>query len=155
MMRLATCNRRDRRGQAATELALALPIFLLVFVAVIEFSHLFYVRLTLEHALREAGRFMVTGKSVVDSDGNPVPRCSTSAMNAVEQIFQSSLLGTGSGLQSLTVTPADCGGPGQSVTLRAQFTKPFFTMMFDRIVPGGVPFDLSITWVNEPFFEES
>ena len=134
-----------------TEFAVALPLFLLVFLAIIEFAHVFYVRVTITHALREAGRFMVTGKSAVDSGGNTVPRCSASAIDAVQEVFESSLIGTGSALESLTVTPSNCGGPGERVTLRAQLTKPFFTVMFDRFYPGGVPFDLSITWVNEPF----
>src|SRR5437899_784452 len=51
-----------RRGTAAVEFALVAPLFLLLVFGILDFGRLFYVQETLQHALREAGRFAVTGQ---------------------------------------------------------------------------------------------
>ena len=48
---------------------IALLFFTLIF-AIVEFSHLFYTRLNLQHALREAGRLMITGQGYNPSSPN-------------------------------------------------------------------------------------
>jgi len=138
---------KSDKGQSIIEFTLVFPIFALVFFAVVEFSHLFYVRLTLQHALREAGRYMVTGRADEpdpDNPGEALPR-----EQAIEAIFDKWLMGTGTGLQDFAMNPADGGGAGETVTLTAAFTKPWFTILFDQFSPGGVTFNMSTTWVNE------
>ena len=43
--------RRNTRGQSVVEFTLAAPLFFAAFYATVEFSHLFYVRVTVQHAL--------------------------------------------------------------------------------------------------------
>ena len=62
--------RRAVRGQSLLEMALVLPMFLMLVCAVVDFSHVFYVEMTLQNALREAGRFATTGNHLADPN-NP------------------------------------------------------------------------------------
>ena len=71
-MRGASIFRRD--GQAVVELTFGFLIFFSLFMAIVEFSHLLYSKVTLQHALRTAGRYMVTGKTGTDGGGLPIPR---------------------------------------------------------------------------------
>src|SRR5688500_12563088 len=81
---------RCQRGQAVVELTLGFLIFLMMFFALVEFSHLLYTRLTLQHALRSAGRYMVTGKTTQDGFGNDLPR-----PDVIRTIFCSNVIATG------------------------------------------------------------
>ena len=47
---------RGQRGQAVVELTFAFLIFMSIFYAIIEFSHLLYTKVSLQNALRSAGR---------------------------------------------------------------------------------------------------
>jgi Flp pilus assembly protein TadG len=135
---------KSDRGQAIVEFTLVALLFFALLFAIVEFSHLFYVRLTLQHALKEAGRFMVTGQGG-DADARK---------KAIEGIFLNRLIGTGSGLQGpITFTCAGgcsqpVGGPGQTVTATATFIKPWFTGFFGTT---PITFSVSTTWKNEPF----
>jgi Flp pilus assembly protein TadG len=129
-------------------------IFMMVFFGIVEFSHLFYTRLNVQHALSEAGRYMVTGQGIDLSGTDPNARLAT-----IKDKFCDNLIATGlscANLQSaMTVACAGgacaqpAGGPGQTVTLTATYEKPWFTGLFNHILPVPVTFTASTTWVNE------
>ena len=144
---------KKSRGQSTVEFALVLPIFAMVFFAIVEFGHLFYVNLTLRQAIGQAGRFMVTGRTTDVS----IPR-----EVAIKNAFDKWLIGTGAGLQSFQMTcngvPCTGGISDETVVLTATFNKPLFTVLFAQFFPGGggcpagnVCFTLSTTWKNEPY----
>lgn len=54
---------RGERGQAAVELALVLPVLLLVLLGIAEFGRGLSAYLTVQHAAREGARLAVTGAS--------------------------------------------------------------------------------------------
>jgi Flp pilus assembly protein TadG len=60
MMSLRSIKRQG--GQAVVELTFGFLIFLMLFFGVVEFSHLMYTKVTLQYALRSAGRYMVVGR---------------------------------------------------------------------------------------------
>lgn len=62
--------RSETRGQALVELALVVVIVSLLGFAVIDLGWIFYVNLTMQHAVREGARFAITGSS----DGHPSRR---------------------------------------------------------------------------------
>ena len=140
------------RGQATVEFALALPIFVMVFFAIVEFTHLFYVKLTLQQALRQAGRYMVTGQGQVDPD-NPELSPTAARLEAIKARFAQHLLGTA--CDAISLDPASGGVPGQTVTLTATCTKPWFTVLFNQFAPGGVNLSVSTSWVNYGFITVS
>jgi hypothetical protein len=148
---------RRQQGQSVIEFTLAFPLFIFIFFAIVEFSHLFYVKLTLQHALREAGRYMVTGRTKDDADGNSISR-----PEAVLSVFCNKLTGTGLSCPALgpqftlTCLDAPClepgGGPDQTVMVTANFEKSPFTPLVGNLFAGGkARFQLSTTWRNEPF----
>lgn len=147
-------NMRSHRGQAVVEFSLVALLFFMVFFAIVEFSHLFYTELTLQHALREAGRYSVTGQGIDPSGTDPNAR-----LTAIQNKFCQNLIGTGLSCATIAsnfnVTCAGAGGctqaaggPGQTVTLTATFQKPWFT----GFLGTPITFTLKTTWRNEPSF---
>jgi Flp pilus assembly protein TadG len=154
MMSLA--QMKCQRGQAVVEITFSFLLFMMVIFGIVEFSHLFYTRLNVQHALSEAGRYMVTGQGIDLSGTNPNAR-----LTIIKNKFCQNLIATGlscANLQStMTVVCAGgacsqpAGGPGQTVTLTAIYTKPWFTGLFNQILPVPVTFTASTTWVNESY----
>lgn len=154
---MARTNFKSKKGQAILEFTLAFPIFIFFFFAIVEFSYLFYVKLTLQHALREAGRYMITGRTMKDDEGTSVSRS-----KAVLEVFCNHLIGTGLSCPDLgpqfniTCLDGPCsepaGGPGQTVMVTATFEKAPFTPLIASLLPqGAASFQLSTTWKIEPF----
>jgi hypothetical protein len=146
-----------QRGQAVVELTFAFLIFMTIFYAIIEFSHLLYTKVTLQNALRAAGRYMVTGRTGQDGSGNPIPRD-----QMIYNVFCANIIAVGipcpSGSNFLFTcldppTPSCSGGePEQTVMVTVNLSKPALIPFFSQFFPtGGVPFTLSTTWRNEPY----
>jgi Flp pilus assembly protein TadG len=149
---------RDQRGQAVVELTFAFLIFMTIFYAIIEFSHLLYTKVSLQNALRSAGRYMVTGRTELDGSGNNIPRD-----QMIHSIFCSNLFAvgipcpSGSNFQFTWIDPPSApscpgGDPEQTVMVTVNLAKPALIPFFSQFFPtGGVPFTLSTTWRNEPY----
>ena len=92
-----------QRGQAVVEMTFSFLLFMMVVFAIVEFSHLLYTRLNVQHALSEAGRQMITGQGYSATDSN-------ARLNAIKNNFCQHLIATGlscADLQSnMTVTCA-------------------------------------------------
>src|ERR1700756_2220983 len=103
---------RSKRGQSVVEFTLAAPLFFLAFYAIVEFSHLFYVRTTAQHALDEAARYMSTGQG--QSTTNPDAR-----LAAIQNLFCNNLVATGIVCPTLNVIAPYGNIPDKPVTLTA------------------------------------
>jgi Flp pilus assembly protein TadG len=153
---------RRRNGQAIVEMLFGFIIFLSFFMAIVEFSHLLYAKVTLQHALRTAGRVMITGK----------PGTSATALlprdEMLHDVFCANLIAAGVQCPPLgpnfqfTCPSEPCktgveamggtGGPDQTVMVTVNISKPTLMPFFSRFFPsGGVPLQISTTWRNEPF----
>lgn len=148
------CRLKGKKGQGTVEFTLSFLFLYTVLMAVVEFSHLFYTRLTIQHAIGEAGRFMITGQGIDHSGTNPNAR-----LQAVQNKFCSNLVATGlscSNVSShLTVSciggcDQPAGGPGQTVTLTATYSRSWFTGMFNSLLPS-ITLVANTTWKNEPY----
>ncbi len=152
---------RGSRGQAAVEMTFAFFLFFTIFMAIVEFSHLLYAKVTVQHALRSAGRYMVTGQTTKDAFGVDIPRD-----QKVHDVFCANVIEAGvmcpnlpsfhftcpelPGLNPPCTTPG--GAAGQTVIVTVTVFKPAMFPFFNQFFPaGGVPLDLSTTWKNEPF----
>ncbi len=159
--RSAAHRRRRSRGQAAVEMTFAFLLFFFMFMAIVEFSHLLYAKVTLQHALRTAGRYMVTGQTTKDAFSVDIPRD-----KKVHDIFCANVIAAGVICPDLGPSfvfkcpelplPSDCTTPGgaadQTVIVTVTVKKPALFPFFNRFFPaGGVPFILNTTWKNEPF----
>ena len=152
---------RRRNGQAVIETLFGFIIFLSFFFAIVEFSHLIYAKVTLQHALRTAGRYMITGNTGTTGGGIPIPRD-----QMIHDVFCANVIAAGVQCPNLgtlnfqficlptpgTTCSAPGGGPDQTVMVTVNVSKPTLLPFFSRFFPaGGVPLALSTTWRNEPF----
>jgi len=151
---------RKQSGQAVVEMTFGFLIFFTIFMSIVEFSHLLYAKVTLQHALRSAGRYMVTGQTAKDGNGNDIPRD-----QMVHTVFCANVIAAGVVCPSLgadfqfvclptpgTTCTKPGGGPNQTVMVTVNLAKRALMPFFSQFYPtGGVPFTLSTTWRNEPF----
>jgi len=95
-MQIAKVERDSRRGAAVVEMALVLPIFLMVVMGIIEFGRAMWVSNMVANSAREGARM-----AILDGSSN------TQVRNAVSD-FLTSTLGVSSGdiSTSITITPA-------------------------------------------------
>lgn len=147
-----------RNGQAVVEMTFGFLLFLALFMAIVELSHLLYAKVTLQHALRTAGRYMVTGKTEQDQQGINIPRD-----QMIHDIFCANVIAAGVQCPALgspkfqfacvgEPCTAPGGGPEQTVTVTVNLLKPTLMPFFSRFFPsGGVPLQIGTTWKNEPF----
>jgi len=122
------------RGQALTEFALVIPIFLLVLSGILDFGFMLYSRMTVINAAREGARAAVQA-----ADSTTVPLVAQG--RAV-----SSTIGSGLSLATsqvavtcvATKTPGSCSfasssssQPGDSVNVSVDYTyRTFFPLLF-------------------------
>jgi hypothetical protein len=151
---------KRQRGQAVVELTFGFLIFMSIFYAIVEFSHLLYTKVTLQNALRSAGRYMVTGHTGKDGSGNDIPR-----NEMIHNVFCNNVIAVGVPCPSIGPdfqftclpdggTPITCSGgePDETVMVTVNLAKPALVPFFSQFFPaGGVRFTLSSTWHNEPY----
>jgi len=63
-MRYPTLRRQS--GATVVEMALVAPVFLLILLALVELSLMFFTTLTMQYAVREGARYAITGQSNLD-----------------------------------------------------------------------------------------
>src|SRR5688572_4981893 len=99
-LKLFSCFRRDEQGVQLVEIAIVLPLLLMMFGAVAEFGRYFYEYTTLAKAARVGGRFMAS-KTLTSASNNW-------QLDAKELVVYGNTTGTGSPvLPGLTVDNVD------------------------------------------------
>jgi Flp pilus assembly protein TadG len=149
-------RRNSKKGQAVVEFTLGFILFYMILMAVVEFSHLLYTKINLQHAVSEAGRYMVTGQGLDHTGTDPDAR-----LKAVRSRFCGNLLATGLDCTDIAShfavscaggsCSAPAGGPEQTVTLTVTFVKPWFTGLFNYLVPTPATLVAKTTWKNEKY----
>ncbi len=145
---------KENIGQSAVEFTLGFLLLYTVIMAVVEFSHMFYTKTTLQHAIAEAGRYMITGQGIDHTGTDPNAR-----LQKVQDKFCNNLIATGLSCVNvsshLTLTcvggcAQPAGGPGQTVTLTATYSRAWFTGMFNHLLPS-ITLVANTTWKNEVY----
>jgi hypothetical protein len=145
-------------GQSMLEFAITASLFFLLFFAVIDLGFVFFARVTLQNAVRQAGRYAITGNcntgNCFGTNGNRLP----TILQTVSQ-FSYFLNPT------VTVTCAgscpgysggstgNAGGPGDTVLITASYIwHPFvITGLLPKTIGGAYTINVSATFKNEPF----
>lgn len=142
--------RRNTSGQSLVEFAIVLPLLLLVFLGIFEFGRFYFTKLTLQHAVREATRFAITGNVLADPEtGDPMDR-----VNSIVRVILDNTKNLDVDLDGVTITPADGGGPEDIVRVRVDFQYNLTVPLIQNIVPDGhVNFSFSTAMRNEAFYE--
>jgi Flp pilus assembly protein TadG len=139
-------------GTSILELALIVPIFLLLLFATVDFAHLFWVELTLQNAIRQAGRYAITGNHPPDPNH---PGQHLSRVASIIQVAQQTALGldvSSIQISSLTGGSGSAGEPGDTVTVSLTTNLHLITPIVAKFFRNGVyTFTVSLTMKNEPF----
>lgn len=146
--------RGGQRGQTIVEFALVAPLFFLLIFGVIDFGRLFYTQMTLQHALREAGRFAVTGRRLPGNDPNTGQLYTR--IGSIQRIAENAATGlsvTSIAISSLNGGAGSAGGPGDTMTVSLTTQLKLITPLIGRYFgpDGTYTFTVNTTFKNEPF----
>jgi hypothetical protein len=151
--KIAPSARRGNRGNTAVEFALVLLLLLGLIFGIFEIGRLFYIQLTVHAAVREASRFTVTGNTLPDpnNQGQVLSR-----MESIVARLKQTAPGINVDSGNITIIGpngvGDPGGPGDLVTIRADYDIHLITPIMKPFFPGGVyHYSVSIVSKNESF----
>jgi Flp pilus assembly protein TadG len=137
-------------GQSLVEFALVAPLFFLLIFGMLDLGRVLFTQMTLQHALREAGRYAVTGNHITQGGTN------LSRVASIKQIAQNSA--AGADVSSVTISSVSggsgsAGGPQDTVTVSLTTSLKLITPLIGRYFgPNGVyTFTVGTTFRNEPF----
>ena len=149
---------RKDDGQAMVEVAISLSLLLLLTLGSIDFGYLFSTKVTLQNAVRQAGRYAITGQCITGTDGS----CSQTRYNSIVKTLQDNSLGylntSNAGDISITCTnngggcPSGAGGPGDLVTISVAYPYGFLSPLLAAFFPShAYTIRVSSAFTNEPF----
>ena len=140
------------RGSAFVEFALVAPLLLLLIFCVLDFGRLFFTQLTLQHALREAGRFAVTGNKLANPGGGSSKMSRVASIKKVAQDAAASLDLTNIQIKSVLGGTNHAGGPSDTITISLTTNVKLLTPLVAAFFPQGASkITASTTFRNEPF----
>lgn len=122
-IKVASCRSflwKERRGNAALEFAFLMPVFLVLFLGIMEFDRFLWTQTTLQHAVEAAARYAAIN----------YPACSNSSQTqsyAAGEVFGQSVA-----TSAFTLT---CGACGTQVTGQVNFTF---------VVPAFFPYNITL-----------
>ncbi len=121
--------RRSGRGQSLVEIALVLPILLIVLFGVLEFGRIFHSYLVVTHAAREGARYGIISKDV----------------GAIKQKVQDASPGITLDLNNIEVNPSSNLTTGVPLTISVEYQVDLFTPVLAGIIPNPVTISSSST----------
>ncbi len=149
--------RKPQGGAAMIELALAVVVFMILVIGVLDFGRVGYARSRLKYAVTQATRFATTGNALVDPNN---PGQQLSRLESVKSMVMSlSGLSDVNKLSILITAVTEDGrqlqgpgGPGDVVTVRANYRVKLVAPFLAPILPGGeLEISASTTFRNEEF----
>ena len=141
-------------GGALIETAFCLSIFLVFVTGTMDFGHMFSTKVTIQNAVRQAGRYAITGQCIEGTNG-----CSINRYSSILQQAENYSLGmlTASDI-AITCTdngggcPTLAGGPGDIVTIKATYPYHFMTGPIGAFFTNGMyTLTESASFTNEAF----
>jgi Flp pilus assembly protein TadG len=132
------------------EFIFALPVCMMLFFGIYEFSRYYTTRLRIRTAVAEATRFATTGNTLADADtGDPLSRSVSIRQTILNQVDQFGVTS-----DNISIDPEDGGGPEEIVTVTVdyeyQVAVPLMAKVFEA---DALDFSVSTSMRNEPFFE--
>ena len=129
-------SRIRRRGAALVETALAVPLLLLLVFGTVDLGRVLFGHLTLQHAVREAGRFAVTGRTLGGIRGDH-PRLDSVLKIVVQDAEPFPITTADIQVSSLHGGAGSAGGPGDVVTIAVDYPIQLLTPMIGRFFRNG------------------
>lgn len=151
-------------GAAVVEFALVASMFLALVLSVVELGQLFFVNLTMQHAVREGARYAVTGRANLDPHAGSQQRYQAvlkairdSAMGYYDKVSPVIVVSVNEASPSSyagpdAYNPGMFGGPGDIVVLRLDCTWPLLTPIWQALFQDGkYAFSVAATMRNENY----
>ncbi|MCS7048281.1 MAG: pilus assembly protein [Verrucomicrobiae bacterium] len=146
-------SKSNRRAQSLVEFAMVAPLFFLLIFGIIDFGRVYFTQATIQHALREAGRFAVTGNRLPGT--NPATGQPYTRVESIIEVARKAAVGadiTGITVSSQAGGANHAGGPGDRVTVSITATVRIITPIIGQFFPNGRhTFTARTTFRNEPF----
>lgn len=151
-------SRRRESGATIVEMAIVAPVFLLVLLALVELSLMFFATLTMQYAVREGARYAITGQNNLDPN-----TASQQRYAAVIAKMRDSSLGfydklnptisvNGTAYSSSSYSNGMFGNAGDIVVLRLDTDWPVTTPLLSTFFANGkYHFAVAATMRNEYF----
>lgn len=139
-------RRNGESGQSLVEFAISAVAVLVLVFAVIDFSYLFLVKLTLQNAARQAGRYAITGQSMPgQSRYNSILLTAENTSMGIASNSNITICGGATGCSS-------GGGPSDTVTITITYPYRFITPLLSSAFKNGAyTITVSQSYKNEPF----
>src|ERR1700759_1551357 len=139
-------------GGATMEFAVVATLLFTIILGCFEFACLMYGQITLQNAVREAGRYAMTGNHKPDPN-HPGQNLSRTA--SITQVARQAAMGLDvSNIQISSVLGGanNAGGPGDTVTISLTANLPLMTALIGQYFTHGTyTSTVSATFRNEPF----
>lgn len=150
---------RRQEGATIIEMALVLPLFLLLLIAVIELSLMFFANLTMQYAVREGARYAITGLADADpAAANQqryqaiIARMKTSSIGMYDMMKPVISTNNVTYTDSTSYNAAMFGQAGDILVIRLDCAWPLATPMLKPFFPDGVyRFTVAVTMLNENY----
>jgi Flp pilus assembly protein TadG len=157
MLRPSKAIEKRERGAVSVETAFAAVVLVGLITATMDFANMHYKRSALQHAVSQATRFAVTGKTVADpNDASKQLSREASIYQLVKQL--SKIEDFGSRDLAVYVVNSDGtltagpGGPGDVIMVRATYRVGLVTPGLSKLFPNGqYSFTCSTRFRNEEF----
>jgi Flp pilus assembly protein TadG len=137
------------------EFAMILPLFLLLMFALIDLGRYYWIRETVENAVRQAGRYAVTGQSMAgDTRVQSITQVADNAMAGLNTLDTTTITVSSSPVgESGNSTSGFAGYGGENVTIQIQTVLGFFTPGIARYFgpTGSNTLVEAVTFRNESF----
>lgn len=145
-------------GATVIEMALVLPIFLLLLVGVIELSLMFFANLTMQYAVREGARYAITGLADADPAAKQqryqaiIERMKTSSIGMFDMMKPVITTNNVTYTDSTSYNAAMFGQAGDILVIRLDCAWPLATPMLKPFFADGVyRFTVAVTMLNENY----
>ncbi|MPQ57237.1 TadE/TadG family type IV pilus assembly protein [Duganella sp. FT27W] len=150
---------RRQGGATVVEMALVLPVYLLLLVGLIELSLMFFVNLTMQYAVREGGRYAITGLADADpSSANQqrykavIERMKTTSMGLFSKVTPVITTNNVTYTDSTSYNAAMFGQAGDILVIRLDCAWPMATPLMKPFFKDGMyRFTVAVTMLNENY----
>jgi Flp pilus assembly protein TadG len=138
-----------RKGDAGTsmlEFVFAGAVFFLLLISIFDFSYLFLYKMELQNAVRQAGRYAITGQAQAGLNRY------SSILQTVSNLSQGLATSSNTTVCSNTGGCGSAGGPGDVVTVTVNYDYHFHTPLMTRLFTNGkYTIKVSSSFANEAF----
>lgn len=139
-------------GGATMEFALVATMLFTVMLGCFEFSSLMYSQITLQNAVRQAGRYAMTGNHLPDPNHAGQTLSRTASITKVAQQSAMGLDVSNIQISSAQGGTNNAGGPGDTVTISLTANLPLMTALVGQYFSDGrYTTTVSASFRNEPF----